>query len=285
MRRHLEGLDHIVIRVDDLDRAADDFRRIGFNLTPRGRHSLGTENHCAMLGFDYLELLWVPPAVAPPFYADVGLDGERMTGLAFKSTAAASIAAAWARADLHPGPMVELSRPVDTPHGAAASGNEPPTARFRIVPLPAERTPGGRGFACEHLTPELVWTPGSRRHPNHVTGINKVVIATDDPAATGTLWGRIFDVAPHPIPGGVSITTGAAPIVALKPEALRKQLPRVELPALEGPARFAAVYLTSGDLPAAAALIRGSGLASVMLPDGSIALPPASAHGVALVFR
>jgi hypothetical protein len=238
-----------------------------------------------MLGFDYLELLWVPPGIVPPFFADVALAGERMTGLALKSTDAASIAAAWARADLHPGPMVELSRPVDLPHGTAPPGVDAPTARFRIVPLPAERTPGGRGFACEHQTPELVWTPGSRRHPNHVTGINKVVIATDDPVATGILWGRIFDVPPHPSPGGVSITTGAAPIVALTPEAIGKQLPRVELPALAGPARFAAVYLTSGDLAAAAALIRASGLRSVMLPDGSVALPPAYAHGVALVFR
>jgi len=63
LRKHLVGLDHAVIRVADLDRAAADFTRLGFTLTPRGRHSLGTENHCMMFGFDYLELLWVPPGV------------------------------------------------------------------------------------------------------------------------------------------------------------------------------------------------------------------------------
>ena len=61
MRKNLLGLDHAVLRVDDLDRAAADFARMGFTLAPRGRHSLGTENHCLMFGFDYLELLWVPP--------------------------------------------------------------------------------------------------------------------------------------------------------------------------------------------------------------------------------
>jgi catechol 2,3-dioxygenase-like lactoylglutathione lyase family enzyme len=285
MRKHLEGLDHVVIRVADLDRAADDFRALGFTLTPRGRHSLGTENHCAMFGFDYLELLRVPPGVAPPFYADFPLTGDGMTGLALKSTDAAALRAAWERADLHPDPLVEFSRPVDSPAGTGVDAPSRPTAHFRVVALPADRTPGGRAFACEHRTPELVWRPGSRQHANHVTGINKVVIATDDPQAAGILWGRVFDVAPHPIPGGISITTGAAPIVALTPDAIARQLPRVELPALPGPARFAAIYLTTNDLSAAVAIVRGSGFPTVALPDGTWAVPCAVAHGVTLVFR
>ena len=282
MRKHLEGLDHVVIRVGDLDRAADDYRALGFNLTPRGRHSLGTENHCAMFGFDYLELLWVPPGVTPPFYADFPIAGDGMTGLALKSDDAAGLFSAWERADLHPAPLIEFSRPVST---ESAGPGEPASARFRVVPLPAERSPGGRTFACEHQTPELVWRPGSRRHRNHVTGINKVVIGADDPAATGALWGRIFDVAPHPIPGGISVTTGAAPIVILTPDAISRQLPRVAFPAPSGPARFVAVYFSTNDLAEAAAIVRGSGLSSVALPDGSWAVPSAEAHGIALVFK
>ena len=293
MRKHLEGLDHVVVRVADLDRAADDFRRLGFQLTPRGRHSVGTENHCAMFGFDYLELLAVPPAVAPPFYADFPLDGDGMTALALRSTDAAAVERAWSRADLHPEPVVDFSRPVD-PLEAASDPTRPeahsiangqPAARFRVVPLPAERTPGGRAFACQQLTPELVWRPGSRQHRNEVTGINKVVIAADDPAATGVLWGRIFDVAPHPIPGGISITTGAAPIVILTPAAIAAQLPRVDLTAIGSPAHYAAVYLTTRDLAAAASVVRASGLPAVALPDGALAVGPHGAHGIVLVFR
>src|SRR5436190_1993560 len=100
VRKHLLGLDHAVVRVKDLDRAAADFGRLGFTVTPRGRHTLGTENHCLMFGFDYLELLWVPPGIAPPFYADFPVDGEGMTGLALKTDHAESVHAAWARADL-----------------------------------------------------------------------------------------------------------------------------------------------------------------------------------------
>ena len=54
------GLDHVVILAPDLDLGAEIFRRLGFQLTARGRHSrLGTANHCIMLGRDYIELLTV----------------------------------------------------------------------------------------------------------------------------------------------------------------------------------------------------------------------------------
>ena len=60
MRTHIDGIDHVVILVRDLDRAADTYARLGFTLTPRGFHSLGSQNHCVMFGNDYFELLAVP---------------------------------------------------------------------------------------------------------------------------------------------------------------------------------------------------------------------------------
>src|SRR5260370_33459586 len=54
-------LDHVVINArDDMDRAADIYTRLGFALTERGYHSLGSMNHLAMFGTDYLELIAVP---------------------------------------------------------------------------------------------------------------------------------------------------------------------------------------------------------------------------------
>jgi len=64
-------LDHVVINVRDrIDEGADTFRRLGFTLTPRGYHTLGSMNHLAMFGTDYLELIAAPPGdtlvFAPP---------------------------------------------------------------------------------------------------------------------------------------------------------------------------------------------------------------------------
>ena len=51
-------LDHVVIDVRDrIDEAAECFRSLGFQLTPRGHHTLGSVNHLAMFATDYLELL------------------------------------------------------------------------------------------------------------------------------------------------------------------------------------------------------------------------------------
>jgi len=54
-------LDHVFINArDDLDHAADIYRRLGFTLTQRGYHSMGSMNHLAMFGTDFLELIAVP---------------------------------------------------------------------------------------------------------------------------------------------------------------------------------------------------------------------------------
>src|SRR5437762_11805741 len=51
-------LDHVVIDVRDrIDEAMRRFQSLGFQLTPRGRHTLGSVNHLAMFATDYLELL------------------------------------------------------------------------------------------------------------------------------------------------------------------------------------------------------------------------------------
>ena len=57
----LAQLDHAVINVHfGMDRAEPLFQTLGFTLTPRGYHSLGSINHLMMFGTDYLELIGLP---------------------------------------------------------------------------------------------------------------------------------------------------------------------------------------------------------------------------------
>src|SRR5258707_6639147 len=59
----LSAIDHVLIAVADLDRARLAWERLGFTLTPRGRHlQQGTGNYCVMFARDYIELLGVVDA-------------------------------------------------------------------------------------------------------------------------------------------------------------------------------------------------------------------------------
>jgi len=84
MFRHLRGIDHVVILVRNLDRAAETYRRLGFSLTPQGLHSLGSRNHCIMFGSNYLELMALPAAPPPALrsFAEFLASGEGVGALA-----------------------------------------------------------------------------------------------------------------------------------------------------------------------------------------------------------
>ena len=59
-------IDHVVITVGDrLDAALAQYTRLGFDMTERGHHTLGSSNHLAIFGRDYLELLGYEPGRTP----------------------------------------------------------------------------------------------------------------------------------------------------------------------------------------------------------------------------
>lgn len=92
-------LDHVVINArDDMDHAADVYCRLGFTLTERGYHSLGSMNHLAMFGTDYLELIAIPKS-ASSGRLDLLTYSAGLNGLVFGSEdSAVTYAALHARA-------------------------------------------------------------------------------------------------------------------------------------------------------------------------------------------
>lgn len=69
--QNVQGLDHVIILVRDLDDAERRMTRLGFHLTPRGTHSpeMGTANATIMLRngtyFETLAVLGSTPANEP----------------------------------------------------------------------------------------------------------------------------------------------------------------------------------------------------------------------------
>ncbi len=61
-----QGVDHFIVAVRDLRQASADYIKLGFDVTPGGRHPGGTQNAVARLGkHQYLELLSVYDESAP----------------------------------------------------------------------------------------------------------------------------------------------------------------------------------------------------------------------------
>ena len=60
MSSHIAGIDHLVIAVRDLEAARMGWTRLGFTLSPRGKHlGRGTGNYCVMFPHDYIELFGI----------------------------------------------------------------------------------------------------------------------------------------------------------------------------------------------------------------------------------
>ena len=196
---------------EQIDAAAQCFAELGFALTPRGRHTLGSENHLAVFATDYLEFLGFGGAARAelrPF--PIGLNG-----LVFKTPDAERTDSEARAAGLPVLAVESFSRPV-TLRGQTRD------ARFRTLRLDPKAVPMGRVYFCEHLTPELVWREEWRAHPNGVRAIARVVVATPEPAQTAALFQALFGpAAAVAAPDGrVTVGAGTARVELTTPRAV-----------------------------------------------------------------
>jgi hypothetical protein len=277
MRKHIAGIDHVVVLVHDLDHARDAYARMGFTLTPRGHHTLGSQNHCIMFGSDYVELMAMTKThPTMQYFSDFLARGEGLAGVALATDDATGAHAAVAEAAIATEAPIEFSRPVQLPGGTR-------DAAFRVVQLPVDLTAGARMFFCQHYTREVVWRPDCLSHALGATGLAAIAIVVEDPAAAVRNFAAIFDEAPHAIAEGLLVNTGSAPIVLTTRGKLGKRLVGVSLPLRPRPL-VAALFIRVADRARAAEVLRKGGFSPVALKDGSFALGADQAHGVTLVF-
>ncbi|HEY0211370.1 VOC family protein [Acerihabitans sp.] len=229
-------LDHLVINAHfATDRAAQWFRALGFTLTPRGHHSLGSINHLMMFADRYLEIVGLP--------TDGGrvrqelLDSPQgIDGLVFATGDAKATARALADAGFALQPVQDFSREV-------VSGDQRGLARFTTVRLAAGSFPAGRVYFCQHHTPEWVWRPEWLGHENQVRSMTGLTVISDDVEACERQYQRLGDPGPD----------FALRIVDYP--AFARQFDGLPLPAA-GREMFAAVHFQGGDL---ARIARGAG--------------------------
>ena len=269
-----QGLDHAVILVRDLEAAQRAYARMGFSLTPRGTHSLGSQNHCIMFEHDYLELMAVPrPHPALQHFSDFLARGEGLGALVLATDDAGALYAELAADGIAAAVPLDFSRPV------ADLGE----ARFRLVQLAPDAVPGCRMLACQHFTRQLVWRPEYRRHAVGATAIAAIAVVVEDTENAAARYARLLDTRAQRIDEGLLVPTGSAPIALATRWKLGHRLHGVGLPLRPRPL-VAALFIRVADRAQAAKALRRNGLRPIALPDGSLAVNAEDAHGVAVVF-
>jgi glyoxalase-like protein len=268
-------LDHIVINVQTrLDAGAAAYGNLGFSLTERGHHTLGTSNHLSVFQQDYLELLGVEAGKPAPAWGIVA-NAIGIQALAFKMRDADALYRRLTENQQSVSPPEEFSRPVRLPEGTF-------DAKFKVVGVNQSPVEGVHIFFCQHLTPQLVWRREWQSHNNDTTGIAYLLLAVPDPTrASEALAGLIGVEARRPIKGGFAIEAGGVSMRFLTQDAVRRSL----APMLRAePKGVVGMGVRTRSLKAAAAALARAGIRPAVTSGDRIVVGADDAMGVALEF-
>jgi catechol 2,3-dioxygenase-like lactoylglutathione lyase family enzyme len=274
----LATLDHVVINArDNMDHAADVYRRLGFTLTERGYHSLGSMNHLAMFGTDYLELIAVPKN-ATSGRLDILNYAFGLNGLVFGSEDSAVTYDELVKVGAPFDAPVEFTRPVKYTGGQG-------DARFRTVRMKPGHMPYGRVYFCHHFTRELVWRDEWRHHANGTVAVARAIIVEPDPAKAAKLYSDMFgEEAVHDIAGGKSLTVGNSRFDIVTEAALKQEFGGA-VPDAEGrPAYMAGLSLRTTSLAKAAQALQSGRIEGVVATADRVIVPARQAINTVLEF-
>jgi Glyoxalase-like domain len=281
MRNGIAGIDHVIIGVRDLELARHGWSRLGFTLSPRGRHiGQGTANYCIMFPSDYLELLGI---VDPNDFVQ-RLDAflARREGLMAAAFAPAGtteeVRSALLGLGLHPSEPRPLGRQLELPDGTVVP-------RFSLLSLPQEETPGLDSFICAHLTPELMRRPEWLIHPNGVRGLKGIHVLVENTAALLEPYDRLFGIQQVTTTDAVvCVHVGRHRIVFSTPDDFSTMHPALDLdPDFPLPGIISLELAVERRDDTADYLTRCQ-IAFDEMPDGSLVVPPREANGVMLFF-
>jgi catechol 2,3-dioxygenase-like lactoylglutathione lyase family enzyme len=273
----IDGIDHLVILVNDLDASRDLYARLGFHMTPRGTHSphMGTGNYLFILERDYIELLGVinPTDNNAEWRAKLANGGEGLTGMALSTQDHLAAHATLKSRGMAPLDPLEFSRPVEVPGGTR-------DAAFAVIRVPADSTPPLNLFVCGHKTRDLVWRPEWQSHPNSAQRVVSVTLPVDDLDAAAAAWMRPFGDGSMKRENGVAtIATGGHARLVLAPRTRFATL----FPGLDVPP-VGAITFGVGNIGDTTRSLSRNGVPHVM-NAGKVMVAPAHACGVLIAFE
>lgn len=226
-------LDYLILCVHDLERAALDWRRLGFSLTPIGVHPFGTSNRLAQFTGNFLELLAVTddalvPAAAPGHFSfaahnrDFLARAEGMSLLALQSSDAHGDANRFGAARIGAYAPFDFGREAVLPDGGTAR------VAFSLAFATDPAMPGIGFFTCQQRhPPELFWKTEYQQHPNGALQVIEVVMSAPEPAAHRDFLEQLMECPAELAPGRLTVGDSHDRIALLGPAELTRRLPGV----------------------------------------------------------
>jgi hypothetical protein len=259
---HIIGLDHTVHAVTDLEVAKANWQRLGFTLTPRGRHiGWATGNYCIMFARNYHELL----GIAEPGGYTAGVDDAKAAVQELKASG------------LNPSEPQDLKRELELPEGTVLPA-------FSLVHLPPEVTPELSMFLCQHLTPDLLRKPEWLLHPNGAQQIVSVIVAADNPPALELSYEALVGAgAAVRTDRMVAVRAAKETVLFVTPDDLDTLFPDIGHPARPTP-YVAGLRFRVHSTEAAALYFKAAGIDHARSLDGTVLVPASVADGIFLEF-
>jgi hypothetical protein len=217
------ALDHLVIAHRDLAAAAERYRSLGFQVSPRNRHPWGTENHIVQFDGVFLELIGLgenfrPPSPEDPAFPFAGfLSGflarrEGLAMIALRSADAEADRQAFAAQNLGDLPRVDFARK------GVRLGREVEVA-FSLAFARSAAVPETGFFVCQQKYPESVWDAAAQVHPNGATGVAEVAFAHPEPEAARGFLTAFLGAPAEPTLGGLRFALPGTLVTCLTPAA------------------------------------------------------------------
>ena len=273
----ITGIDHALVGVRDLEAARAAWSRLGFAVTPRGRHiGWGTGNYCVMLEEGYVELL----GIVDPSQFSNNLDTllerrEGLLGLAFATPDANACRDALEAAGLKPDGPKQLKRNLELSTGTV-------TPEFRLVFLPPDSTPEVSAFVTHHLSPELIRRPDWLQHANGAQRLLSLTAVCADPVGAAMGYLPIFGPDRIKVTDQMtSVSCGAGALRFTKADALPQLYPGVVPEPLPDLPFLVSMKLLVADKSQCLAHLKGAGIAFHEIQRGCL-VPSADANGVVL---
>ena len=278
MKRAVKGLDHVVVMVDGIDAAEATYRKLGFQVQPRGFHKkLGTANHLMIFDTDYFEILGI--------VEDTEFNAERrewlkggggLANVALATDGADVAYEAFKAAGLNPDAPLFFDRAVEV-------AGKTELAKFRTVRIPKDNMPVVGFFVCEHQTPEFVYRPEWAAHPNGARGILGVTVIAEQPAKWIPELEKYFGPGSVKREGeGLVVDTGTQPIRYMTPKDYAVRYPGIT-PVRAGD-HPALLTIRVESLAACEDLLKKNGVKYTKPDSGRLVVPPSEAAHLTLEF-